>query len=258
MTTKDKRKLHKDNLSSVICNMEAIVMNINSVIAEVVDLVDEIDTIVQKVESIYKAKSTSTEICLDNNRNLCDVFKHPVITSQSNFSPYSPFLDYTFLELTNDCNVCVGNMYQYNEKYPLWIQNDTWKTSDLSVSEISEVSPGSSARSNSSRYVDTLSSNRRKQGHAGAVSHYPGTAEKENINQIRNCCVLREDNSELTSYNSYCGVYEHIMERQLEDLIWNEIGYDVDNYEMSASQDFSEHGDFSTEYVESKCEPLRT
>lgn len=210
--------------------------NMNDVLDEVGTLIQQIDVVTERIESRCEPPVNHVDVALDNNRNLCGVTVTPAPTHGSRNPLPSPYLDYTFLNLSNECNTCVDNIgsLTYNVNYPLWIQHDSW-TTKTSISEISEVSTGTASFSN----PDDTS----LQSLSNAKNVYRQMQEKkqlcENNNKIRECCVVSSKDFELNS-GTYCGVYEHMMEEKLEDLVWNETGSDD-----SDSEDFSEMSESS-------------
>ena len=137
-------------------------------------------------------------------------------TSNSKQTLPSPFMDYTYLELVNSCEICdkhVGK-FTYNEKYPLWIQYDTWRTGNT-TSDISLVSGGSDVKDTTSE------SNNNSLKSAGNVADSLKNKTTRNFRQLvqneerlkrfDTCC-----NGEVFTDDQYCGVYEQIMEDLLE------------------------------------------
>ncbi|KAL4236276.1 hypothetical protein ACF0H5_004663 [Mactra antiquata] len=227
-----KRRHLRQYITDMVLNIEKVMLNIHTVLGEVNVLVEQIDNIAERMETRcgerqIKTTLTKSNVILDANQNACDVIETPALSNTSKLTFPSPYMDYTYLELTNECNTCNDNMngyrFRYNEKYPLWIQCDTWKT-DHSASEISEVSSGSD--SNSYYYEnnnDTYDKSWNTTSDAGRNSNSYDRGKRKSrkyqndefdIVNFSKCC----NNSHNDVNENYCGVYEQIMELQLEDL----------------------------------------
>lgn len=217
------RRHLREKITDMVHNIEAVMVNINSVLGEVTLLVKEIDTITERLETHYENKLKKREILLDANRNHCDMLGTPGVSSQSKATIPSPYMDYTYLELTNDCDTCHENVHSftYNEKYPLWIQYGTWKAGN-SVSEISEVSSGSDSSNmahiesddKSWKSISNVGRNKEYVNRNNILNKGKCKFEEEDMVKFTKCC-----NSSHNDLNEkYCGVYEQIMEQKLEDL----------------------------------------
>ncbi|XP_045156502.2 uncharacterized protein LOC123522993 [Mercenaria mercenaria] len=242
-SSSSRRHLHK-KINEMVHNIEAVMVNINSVIGEVNVLVKEIDHITERLETHYENKIKKQEILLDANRNHCEVLNTPGVSNPSKLNTPSPYMDYTYLDLANDCDTCHENVHSFtfNEKYPLWIQHNSWKA-EHSMSEISEVSSGSDSNNLASGDSDdkswqSVSNIGRRNECVHKYQHLDKSAGKflqEDVVKFSKCC--RNSHNDLSE--KYCGVYEQIMEQQLEDL-------------EAASFDFIETNQFS-DTISSGC-----
>ena len=164
------------------------------------------------------SKQTLASPFMDYTSNSKQTLSSPFMdfTSNSKQTLPSPFMDYTYLELVNSCEICdkhVGK-FTYNEKYPLWIQYDTWRTGNT-TSDISLVSGGSDVKDTTSE------SNNNSWKSAGNVADSLKNKTTRNFRQLvqneeglkrfDTCC-----NGEVFTDDQYCGVYELIMEDLLE------------------------------------------
>lgn len=220
-----KRRHLRQYITDMVNNIEEVMVNINTVLGEVNVLVQQIDSITERMENKYGDGKTFAKgnVILDANQNACDVIETPGLSNISKNTFPSPYMDYTYLELANDCNTCNDNLnsysFRYNEKYPLWIQCETWKT-DHSVSDMSEVSSGSD--SNSLVHNDGYGKSWISVSNVGKTTDSSDRFKRksrkskngeDDINVSKCCHNSHDDLNE-----KYCGVYEHIMEQQLEDL----------------------------------------
>lgn len=222
-STSSNRRHIRQQINEMVHNIEAVMVNINSVLGEVTVLVKEIDTITERLESHYETKLKKREVLLDANRNHCEVLDTPGFSNRSKLTTPSPYMDYTYLNLANDCDTCQENVHSFtfNEKYPLWIQYTTWKH-DHSESEVSEVSSGSDSNNLASGESYDKSwksvSNLGKRADCVHKKYYQANSkskfEEEDVVKFTKCC----SNSHTDLSDKYCGVYEQIMEQQLEAL----------------------------------------
>ncbi|XP_060591889.1 uncharacterized protein LOC132746687 [Ruditapes philippinarum] len=229
-TSSSGRRHLRQQINEMVHNIEAVMVNINSVLGEVTVLVKEIDSITERLETHYENKIKKREVVLDANRNHCDVLDTPGFSNQSKLTTPSPYLDYTYLDLANDCDTCHENVHSFtfNEKYPLWIQYNTWKH-DNSISDVSEVSAGSDSNNLASGESYDKSwksvSNLGRKTECVHKNYYPAKSkskfEEEDIAKFTKCC----SNSHTDLSEKYCGVYEQIMEQQLEALEQSSIDF---------------------------------
>lgn len=233
----------------VIQSIENVMLNIRVVLNEVGGLVQEIDSIAGKLEQQCEIRVRKGEYVLDANRNRSDVARTPGVSSQS------PYIDYTYLELGEDCNDCAEHYpsFFYNEKYPLWMQMNTWKTM-RSVSEMSEVSAGSDSNKVMQYGSDNSSNSWKSISHiCNSSRHFPCNISKlmcshqskhdtdvNDLSQYNKCCKPHSDFK-----RPYCGVYEQMMEDRLEEVVpeWNLF---------SNNGDLTNDDYFSDDYSESK------
>lgn len=223
MAKNDKRRHMREKIADMVLNIEAVILNINNVLGEVTVLVNEIDSITERLEKHYGSKAERRECKLDANRNRCDVSEAGRTQPQSKLTTPSPYMDYTFLDLSNECATCVNNVHSFtfNEKYPLWIQNDTWKF-EHSISEISEVSTGSDSNNctqygsddKSWRSISNIGRNNENIYMCAVTLNTKSKFDVEDVVKFSKCC--KSSHHDLS--DDYCGVYEQIMEQQLEDL----------------------------------------
>lgn len=224
----------RTNIEEVIRTIEAMMSNIHVTLGDLALLVNQIDSITEKLERKYeqKCKDEHSKICLDANRNHCEYQSSPGDASKRTLP--SPYLDYTYLELTNPCDNTYASAIEnirFCEKYPLWIQNDTWRT-DNTVSDASVVSSGSCTdnlqQSGSDGCIESWKDvlkyksdgNQRSQHYVRYTDRKTKTADETTIN-LSKCC---KTGSNINDVDSYCGVYEQVMEQQLEhvEAVWDQ------------------------------------
>ena len=234
----DLRKSIQDTINTI----ELIMTGIHDVLGEMGALVKQIDRTTEKLENKLSKRLKRKEVRLDANQNQCDASNRAILPSNSKQTTPSPFMDFTYLELMNNCDVCDNEIskFTYNEKYPLWIQYDTWRTgnttSDISfVSSGSDVvNTGSESNNNSWRSVEEY-----LQGHSRNKSSTNKDDDNICIKRIDICCNNVNDLS-----GKYCGVYEQLMEEQLESEYFSYEGSrsDIDKINV----DFWDFKSFST------------
>lgn len=256
------RRHIRHKITDMVHNIEAVIVNINSVLGEVTLLIGQIDNIAERMQSRLENKVNNGDVVLDANRNYCDNINTPAaVSSQSKLTIPSPYMDYSYLELTNECGACNGNYvhtFTYNEKYPLWMQCGSWNTTN-SVSEISEVSAGS----DSSNFIHNESDDKswKSVSNVGRKNEYVSKSRLlnkskckfEDVENYIKCCT----NAHNDLGEKYCGVYEQIMEQQLEQLeelgtisvgfVENNIFNDSESSSTDLSQEFISKSDFFRE-----------
>lgn len=212
------RKQLRKTITNMVVEIETVMSSINIVLGEVRDLVHQIDTITEKLEGKHenRLKATDPYLHLDANRNVCE-FKQGQYLHES-----VPGKDiYKRHHQSHVAGISEFDMiawdFTYNDKYPLWIQSDTWKTT--SISELSVVSTGSNSDVNS----DTDETSWVNVSNLALF----GNEEQQRLldNQVQRlckCCVNKSD-SNCVADDIYCGVYETIMEEMLEEpkeILW--------------------------------------
>lgn len=237
-----QRKLRR-SIKAVIGNIETVMIGLHDLLGEMDLLVQQIDRTAERIENKFRNKLKEKEMLSGSDQSKCQKTNTLPMKSLKGTSPYlvmdythskdslhlplreisiskqtlpSPFLDYTYLELVNSCETCDKHIGQftYNEKYPLWIQYDTWRTGNT-TSDISLVSDGSDVKET------TSGSNNNSWKSAGNVairsknnstSHSRQFVQnEERLKRFVSCC-----NGEAIPDDQYCGVYEQIMEDLLE------------------------------------------
>ncbi|WAR18917.1 hypothetical protein MAR_000755 [Mya arenaria] len=235
--TKNKKSVRslklRATINNVIRSIESVMTNTNIVMGEVENLVKDIDKISARLEARFgQGALNESDVRYDSNRNVCE----PAGPSgwpgwpeaASNSVLPSPNMDYTFLDLSQECTDCgmdnIRNI-SYTAKYPLWIQCDSWRA-PTSVSELSEVSEVSTCFSSCSDRASQHSLNNLNNAQSVYQQHQEKRQTNENMQKIRQCCVVTCINPELTTGGNYCGLYEDIMEAKLEDLVWTDLECD--------------------------------
>ena len=237
-----KSKL-RQSLQDVICSAEIIMTGIHDLLGEMGTLVQQIDRTAEKIEIKVRNRLNTKEVVLDANQNRCEktnmlplnnskrmppcLVMDYTYSKESVPSPFmdnthskqtlpSPFLDYTYLELMSNCEVCDIRMggFTYKERYPLWIQYDTWRTGNT-TSDISLVSGRSDITKTRSE------SNNNSWKSAGNIEDYLKNNKSSEFRQNieKGDGMVRFDiccNGENSADGHYCGVYEQIMEDLLE------------------------------------------
>lgn len=219
----------KRSIQEIIYSVEIVMTGIHDLIGEMGTLIQQIDITAERIENKLQRRLKQKEIILDANQNQCDTSELLLPPSNSNISlpsPFiengnskqtlpSPFLDYTYLELMSDCDVCVNKLstFTYNEKYPLWIQYDTWRTGN-SPSDVSFVSSGSDAINTKSESNNNSwkSAGHPADSHHNKIVKFKTDEESDEKPKRFDTCCNTEDNQS----GIYCGVYEQLMEERLE------------------------------------------
>lgn len=211
------RRHIRQKITDMVHNIEAVIVNINNVLGEVTLLVGQIDNIAERMQSRLESKVNTGGV----NRNYCDNVNTPAaVSSQSKLTILSPYMDYSYLELTSDRGACNDNYvhsFTYNEKYPLWMQCGSWKTSN-SVSDISEVTAGSDSsnlihnESDDNSWKSVSIVGRKNEDVIKSRLLNKSKCKFEDVDNYIKCC----SNAHNHLGEKYCGVYELIMEEQLE------------------------------------------
>ena len=228
----------RQTITDMMTNIENVMSNIHIVLGDMGVLVKQIDSITSRLESKYEQKRSKSNILLDANKNQYEIVETPGFSNQSKLP--SPFIDYTYLDLADDCEMCGQNVQnlKFNEKYPLWIQCDTWKTGNTgnSPSDLSIVSAGSDNSDALHSGSDGCSQSWKSISNFGPYSY---SKEVNNFRRERNssdfqakllrryseCCKTGS-----VQNDAYCGVYEEIMEAHLDDIgpvLQDDTGFDI-------------------------------
>ena len=205
----------RKSILDTITTIESVVVKIHEVLGEMGSLVKEIDHTTEKLESKLNERVKRKDLRLDTNQNPCTSRNTIVPKSSSKQTTPSPYMDFTYLELLNNCDVCDNELskFTYNEKYPLWIQYDTWRTGNT-TSDVSLVSSGSDGIHTGS---ESNNNSWRSASHVGEylqnnANHTVSVNQTANtMTRVDTCC---NNNNDLNG--KYCGVYEQLMEEQLE------------------------------------------
>ena len=240
---KTARTKLRRSLQDVICSVEIIMTGIHGLLGEMGTLVQQIDRTAERIEVKARNRLNQKDVVLDANQNRCEKTNTPPLNSSKRTPPRlamdytnsketvpspfmdnthskqtlpSPFMDYTYLELMSNCEICDNHMgrFTYNEKYPLWIQYDTWRTGNT-TSDISLVSGGSDvtntrseSNNNSWKSARIIEDNLKN----NKISKFRQNIENgDKVERFDICC-----NGENSPDGHYCGVYEQIMEDLLE------------------------------------------
>lgn len=216
LSNKVSSKTLRRSIQDIICNVEIVMTGIQDLLGEMGRLVQQIDHTTEKLESKFGHRLKEQATPGDTSQSHCDTGNLMLPPSSAKQMLPSPFMDFTYLDLMSNCEVCnleVGK-FSYNDKYPLWIQYDTWHTgnttSDMSiVSADSDITKSAKESNNNSWKSSPLLEDCLHIEN----DHIVRTKQKngDNLTKFGFCC-----NGETEFSSSYCGVYEQMMEELLE------------------------------------------